>query len=383
MRVSLDTNVLHQEGFKSRSMRLLQRLISAGFVKLYISRIVLREHDTKREAETCSRLQSARDNLIEINKAFSKSGVEMSVLSELESAIAKLAPDLDASRDASTEAWLRDFKVEVIEADAQIHELAWDDYFSGNGTFKRPKSREDIPDAVIGRSLERLASNGEELTFICKDGQLKKFMSEVAGVRVFSELSEFISSPEAVRKLDDLDSHDKAIEAYKAAIGSEEFLTGVVKYFSASDSDFQYATWQGEEIENKNKLPLVAYGEPVVKGIIAPSVSKIRFGPVASIASKHYVVPMSFTANARFIFLADYNEWLQAPDDVKEWIEVLSPDRAGLCRFSLTQTCEITGQVDIHFSEGITPESMLIHANYIGADDSPLDIEFIPGKVVV
>lgn len=383
MRVSLDTNVLHQEGFKSQSMRLLQRLISAGFVKLYISRIVLREHDTKRQTETCSKLQSARDNLLEINKAFSKSGAQMSVLSKLESEIAKLAPDLDANREASTEAWLRDFEVEIIEADAKIYESSWDDYFSGGGAFKRPKNREDIPDAVIARSLERLASDGGELTFICKDGQLKKFMSEVSGVQVFSELSEFISSTDAVRKLDELDSHDKAIEAYKAAIGSDEFLTGVVKYFSASGSDFQYATWQGEEIENKSGLPLVAYGDPVVKGVVAPSVTKLRFGPVASIAPRHYVVPISFTANARFIFLADYNEWLQAPDDVKEWVDVISSDRVGLCKFSALQTCDITGQVDIHLLESVTPKELLIHAKYIGADDSPLDIEFIPGKVVV
>ncbi|WNN41285.1 PIN domain-containing protein [Pseudomonas inefficax] len=383
MRVSLDTNVLHQEGFNSQSMRLLQRLIIAGFVKLYISRIVLREHDTKRYTETCSRLQSVRDNLLEINKAFLKSGAQMSALSRLESQIEKLAPDLDASREASTEAWLRDFQIEIIEADAQVHELAWDDYFSGNGAFKRAKNREDIPDAVIARSLERLASDEEELTFICKDGQLKKFMSEVPGVRVFSELSEFISSPDAVNKLNELDSHDKAIEAYKAAIASEEFLVGVIKYFSAPESDFQYATWQGEEIESKSGLPLVVYGEPVVKGVVAQSVKSLRFGPVASLAPRHYVVPISFTANARFIFLADYNEWLQAPDDVKEWVDVISSDRAGLCKFSALQACEITGQVDIHFPEGVTPESMLIHANYIGADDSPLDIEFIPGKVVV
>ncbi|WP_160313788.1 PIN domain-containing protein [Pseudomonas putida] len=383
MRVSLDTNVLHQEGFKSQSMRVLQRLISAGFVKLCISRIVLREHDTKRQTETCSRLQSARDNLLEINKAFSKSGVQMSLLSKLEGEIARLAPDLDAHREASTDVWLRDFQVEIIEADAQVHELAWDDYFSGNGAFKRAKNREDIPDAVIARSLERLASDGNELTFICKDGQLKKFMGDVPGVRVFSELSEFISSPDAVKKLDELDSHDKAIEAYKTAIGSEEFLAGVVKYFSAADSDFQYATWQGEEIESKSGLPLVAYGDPVVKGVVSQSVKNLRFGPVASIAPRHYVIPISFAANAHFIFLADYNEWLQAPDDVKEWIEVISSDRAGLCKFSALQLCEATGQVDIHFLERVTPEDLLIHAKYIGADDSPLDIEFVPGKVVV
>ncbi|MBA1215899.1 PIN domain-containing protein [Pseudomonas fulva] len=383
MRVSLDTNVLHQEGFKSQSMRILQRLISAGFVKLFISRIVLREYDTKRQAETCSKLQSARDNLLEINKAFSKSGVQMSELSKLEGEIAKLAPDLDANREASAEAWLRDFQVEIVEADGQIHESAWDDYFSGGGAFKRAKNREDIPDAVIARSLERLASDGEQLTFICKDGQLKKFMGEVPGVQVFSELSEFISSPDVVKKLDELDSHDKAIEAYKAAIGSEEFLVGVVKYFSAADSDFQYATWQGEEIENKSGLPLVAYGDPVVKGVVPQSVRNLRFGPVASIASRHYVVPISFSANARFIFLADYNEWLQAPDDIKEWVDVISSDRAGLCKFSALQNCDITGQVDVHFSAGVTPEGMLIHANYIGTDDSPLDVEFIPGKVVV
>ena len=381
MRVSLDTNVLHQEGFKSQSMRLLHRLVEAGFLELFLSRMVLREYDSKRKLEVSSKLQSARDNLQELNKSFSKSGIKLGALSILESEILRLLPDLDASRESAMQDWLDDFKVSVIDADLDTYNHVWDDYFSGYGAFKRAKNRDDIPDAVIARSLERLARDGNGLAFICKDGQLKKFMSEVPGVQVFTELSEFISSPFFVEKLGELDSHNKVIESFKSAISSEVFQGCLLKYLCAADSDFQYAIWQGDEIEGKSELPLNVYGSPIAKGLDASSIDRVEFGPVACIHARHYVVPMTFSADAHFEFVADYAEWLHAREDVKAWVEVLSADGDGLCKFSVQQSCDVSGQINIHFLEDLSAEDFMVHAKYIGVEDSPLDVEFIPVKL--
>lgn len=381
MRISLDTNVLHQEGFKSQSMRLLHRLVVAGFLELFLCRMVLREYGSKRQLEVSSKLQSARDNLQDLNKSFSKSGIKLSGLSALESEILRLLPDLDASRESAMQDWLNDYKVTIIDADLDTHSHAWNDYFSGCGAFKRPKNRDDIPDAVIARSLERLASDGNGLTFICKDGQLKKFMSEVPGVQVFSELSDFISSSFFVAKLDELDSHNKIIESFKSAISSDVFQAYLLKYLCAADSDFQYATWQGDEIDGKSELPLSVYGSPVAKGLDALSVDCVEFGPVACIHARHYVVPIKFSADAHFEFVADYAEWLHASEDIKAWVEVVSADGDGLCKFSVNQSCDVSGQINIHFLEDLSAEDFMVHAKYIGVEDSPLDVEFIPVKL--
>jgi len=58
MKVTLDTNSLHQEGYCSQNMQILSRLSSAGEVDILVSELVLNEYDSKRALEVESKLQS-------------------------------------------------------------------------------------------------------------------------------------------------------------------------------------------------------------------------------------------------------------------------------------------------------------------------------------
>lgn len=94
MRVSLDTNILHQEGYNSQSMRLLQRVIAAGEIELVLSKIVVREYETKRLMDFLSKTQSVKDGFRDIAKIFGRSGHEVSELSSLDAQLTEALPDL-------------------------------------------------------------------------------------------------------------------------------------------------------------------------------------------------------------------------------------------------------------------------------------------------
>lgn len=383
MRVSLDTNILHQEGYTSQSMRLLHRLVAAGSIQIVISRMVIREYDTKRLAEISSKLQGAKDNLKDINKIFTKASKNISMLDALDSQLSNFFPELESYLKETTQKWLSDFNVSVIDIAPECYENVWDDYFSGNGCFKKPKNRDDIPDAVISRSLENLVGDGKPLAFICKDGQLKAHLGKNANVQVFGELSELIRSPDFEKKLHALDAQDKVIEEFKTVIGSDDFLRDVIKYFSSPESDFFYAYWEDDQIENQGSLPLSVFGGVSAGSLVISSIEQEKFAPVACIDPGHYVIPVSFRADIPISFVGDYGEWLHASDEIKREVGVDSANGDGACEFSVLRNATITGEIVVHLLKKENPQSLLVHAKYIGTDESPLDVEFVPGKIIL
>lgn len=380
MRLSLDTNVLHQEGYMSQSMMLVKRLVAAGLIKLFISRMVLREYDSKRIADALSKLQSANDNLKSIKKTFAKGRGRIPDMGFLSADLEKFSSEVTIELEAATADWLAEFKVEVFDADPAVHEQVWDDYFSGKGAFRKPKNREDIPDAVIGRGLERLIADGGSLTFICKDGQLRSFMANFAVVTVFSELSDLVVSAGFVAMLEELDAKDKIIEEFKQVIGSPPFLHRTMDYFSSEDSDFYYAYWEEDQIEGEGNLPIPAWhitaGLPDVL-----SIENVQYGQVACINPKHYVVPVTFSAEVSIGFVGSYLDWHHSGDEVKRSIEPESTSGEGLCEFGLTRRAILNGEIVIHLLRDDTPQSLLAHSDYIGTDNSLLDVEFVPTKL--
>jgi len=367
----------------SQSMRLLQRVINASSLELILSEIVLREYETKTTSDLSAKAQSVKDNLREISKIFARSGDDIESVTDFNNGFTNYLPELHSRLNEMTKTWLKDFKVTILNPHPGIYEQVWNDYFSGKGAFKKLKNRDDIPDAVIARSLEELISDGMPLIFICKDGQLKEYMSNFPQVRVFAELAELIRSKEFVDILGDLDARDMVIEEFKQVIGSETFLNNVMKYFSAIESDFHYSYWEDGMIENQSELPLPAWRGVSAGGPIVSSIQGVEFGQVSCINPRHYVVTVTFNASLPISFVGDYADWIHAPDDVKRSIEITSANGDGACEFMTVKRAKILGEIVVHLLESEDPKSLLIHSQYIGTDDSPLDVEFVPNKVIL
>lgn len=367
----------------SQSMRLLQRVINANSLELVLSKIVLREYETKTISDLSAKAQSVKDSLREISKIFDRSGGGVESVIDFNDEFTKHLPELQSRLNDMAKKWLKDFKVTIIDPHPGIYEQVWNDYFSGKGAFKKLKNRDDIPDAVIGKCLEELISDGMPLIFICKDGQLKEYMSKFPQVRVFTELAELVRSEEFGDILSDLDARDMVIEDFKQVIGSETFLDNVMKYFSAEESDFHYSYWEDGMIENQSELPLPAWRGVSASGPVVSSIQDVEFGQVSCINPRHYVITVTFNAYLPISFVGDYADWIHAPDDVKKSIEITSANGDGACEFMITKRATIQGEIVVHLLESEDPKSFLIHSKYIGTDGSPLDVEFVPNKIIL
>lgn len=380
MKITLDTNILYQEGYMSQNMQVLARLAEAGLVELHIADLVLREHDSKRLLDTNSKIQSICQNLKDISKIFSKSGISVDKVGSIESALGELSAEVQHNISSSTSSWLTSLKVSKLDFSIDLYKQLWDDYFLGGGAFKKPKNREDIPDAVIGLCIMESAKI-DSMVVICKDGQLKGHLTKANNLSVYDDLASFIASQEIQILLNALDSRSARIEKIKVAIDSKRFRESVFKYIAAYKSDLWYSCWKDDDIENKSVLPLPVRGGICIDGPLDDTIIDVTFGSVACVEPKHYVMPLEFFAEMPVSFVSYYMDWMHLPYDKKEGIDIESMDGEGVGDFNMSRKARVTGQVVIYFLEDMTAENVLAHAEFIGHDNCKLDVEYVPGKL--
>jgi len=383
LKVTLDTNILHQEGFNSQDMQVLQRLIKSGKVELIICELVIREHETKRTAELSAKMQSITAQLNDIKKMLAKSGASADEINEVTEALKTLKEKFHSKILFTTSDWVEKCGVTILKPSAEIYTRAWDDYFCGAGAFKSLKSREDIPDAIIGLSMiDYAVRENQQLSVICKDGQLKQFLKREKHLSVYSDLSDLIASDDIQIILNDLDRRDETIELFKKKLGAEDFSKHLMSYISADKSDLYYSCWD-EEFDNAELLPTESLGLISANSPNLQSIRDVRFGAVNCISPKHYVIPLTFDVQLTISYAGDYGEWCNLDDINKNEVDCQSMNGDGVCDLSTIRYCTAHGQIAIHFLEDLSPADLSIHAAYLGSDNSPLDIEYYPGKIIL
>lgn len=383
MKVTLDTNILHQEGYSSQNMQVIARLAEAKKIEVLVSDLVLREFDSKRMMEASAKFQSMLDNIADIKKTLAKSGMPVEGLNALEAEVKRCDDDVKGLLKKSTEDWLKVCGVTEISLGQELFASLWDSYFEGRGAFRKPKHREDIPDAAIGLCIANLASAGEKVSVVCKDGQLKGHLATCDGLNVYDELRDFIASEEVRDILKKLDSLDANVEQLKSVLEENRFQRSVMEYISEDKSDLYYACWKNEEVEDYHWLPLPLAGGIRVDGPIVESIGDVSFGAVSCVSPTHFVIPLEFVAKMPLSFAAGYGDWLQLADTQKQFFKIDSMDGDGICEFGTIKLARVVGQVVVHLLDDMNPAAVAEHASFIGHDNCKLDIEYVPGKVIL
>ncbi|MFJ3259413.1 PIN domain-containing protein [Pseudomonas sp. NPDC086581] len=386
MKITLDTNALHQEGYSSQNMQVLSRLSASGEVEVLVSELVLREYDSKRCLETDSKFRSVLDTFSDIKKLLLKSGVDEGVLKrfeEVEGKIEGARSEVLSSIAKSTSIWRENSRIKVLELSAEGMGKVWMHYFSGEGAFRKPKHREDIPDAAISQCILEAFNPEIGLTVICRDGQLKRYLGGANGLVLCDELSEFIAKDEVQNILRRLDSQDANIESIKRSLKADSFQEAVMRYISQGESDLYYVCWKNDEVEGYHRLPLPLAGGIRVDGPDVESVDNIVFGAVTCIAPKHFVIPLEFTADVPVSFAAMYFEWLQLPQHQRDEYDFDSMNGDGVCEVSVVMPARVLGQVVVCLLQDMTPEVVETQAGFMGHENCLLDIEYVGSKIVL
>ena len=137
--ILVDTNILRQEGFESRQMQILARLIKGEKIQLFIPEIVKREFLTQRATEIESELHRICKEIdtFQRTKLFNEEDTDK--LGQISTCLKKMTNNTFEVFNESFENWSEKLKISIIDVDPFYIDDILDDYFYGNNAFRKAK----------------------------------------------------------------------------------------------------------------------------------------------------------------------------------------------------------------------------------------------------
>lgn len=337
--VVLDTNILHAEGIHSRGMATLKKLIDEGIVKVHLPELVVREFSTKK----ITVINEAYNKAINILRGTEREarGSEESILrdiDELKNIIDDKVKVLDEKINGAVRQWIQDFRINIIPLHSEFTSTVFENYFCGNGVFKSKKSREDIPDAFISLSIEKLHDEVGELMVVLKDALFRKHLSGLDGVKVYDSLDELFQLPNIRASLEN--------EAASSFLTSSLFRTALENFLQQKPNYFE-----GFYLEITEGTELLAdwvigahteindYGQ----------VKDITISDVIRKSESNYSAKISFKLDSNISYVTDYGEVLKIERDKNRSADCWSMTGDGMCDLNENVNLTLEGDLSITF----------------------------------
>jgi hypothetical protein len=185
--VTLDTDILRQDPQRrSASLRRLQQLLNEGHVRLHIPDVVRREFLSAVAEDYRTNVKVAEDALRRVRSDFLPVVTPnlLTALRDLRSRVAdKWHDDFDG--------WCQRQNVTIHATPPECVARIIDAYFEGAPPFRKPKSREDFPDALIYATVDNIARELGELHFIARDAKLREAVARI-GIKCFPSIDAFL-----------------------------------------------------------------------------------------------------------------------------------------------------------------------------------------------
>lgn len=375
----LDTNILHQEGLHSRNMQLLMRLSSEGHVQIYIPELVKREYLSKRISGSIEKIQNAQHNVLYITKKIKRESSLQTHALEAQSNLRNIESLLETEITKEFDSWASNYNIVVIPIDTTCLNSVMDDYFLGQGVYRKEKSREDIPDAIINSSIMALLHKKHTLTVILKDGAFKNHLSTIRRITIYDSISEFITLEENKAKLDELDSLYEKIDSIKEYLSSEFISTTIRDYLIANRNDIEEIYLEGEQITSLKNLEITTFGQNI-NYPESQSISDFNISNIAWLTDGAFSFEVEFTAIATISYGAYYGDYIEIEEDFERETSLDSMNGDGACDISEVRSMKFTGYVQLHIDGDLDPDNIKANISSIGEDSNPiqisLDIEY-------
>ncbi|MEM5299896.1 PIN domain-containing protein [Burkholderia sp. JPY481] len=374
IRIVLDTNILHQEGLSSRNMQLLARLAESGELKVYVPEMVKREFITKRIQDSVDRLQEAKSALGEVAKKVDRHG-------EINDTIIKIHVDLDSvgARLANSiatdfEEWASASRATILKFEPTSIDSVLDDYFYGRGAYRRPKARDDIPDAIISSCICALSEKHEKTFVAVKDGTLRKHLQTINNIVVSDSLSDFFMIADVAALVQGLDARTKNVEATKAFFASTSFVGRLSEFLSSADELLSDVYVEEDGIEGGGNLEVEGFGISV-NYAEANKLHNLSCGDVAYINQGHFSINIEFFTFAKIHYCGHYSDFSNLPISRLERVEEVSMNGDGISDLRERREVKLIGYVDLFFDPDWTADALAIHSHYLSSDPPPIRID--------
>lgn len=372
--VVVDTNILHQEGLYSRNMQLLVRLASYGYVEICVPEIVKREFVSKRFLDSSEKLRDARNGLASILKKVNKETEFHSEVMNFHQGIRSIESSLESQINEDFDGWVKTSKVVILPFEESCMKSVLDEYFSGGGVYRKPKHREDIPDAIIFSSIRSLLKDRGEIEVIVKDGAFRKHLDTFETINTHSGLSAFLELEENKSSLKQLDKISEKVESIKSFFTTNEFVESLHKALKVRNDDIEEIYLEEDQIQNKDFLLIDSFGE----NLNYPSpedITDLKLVSVERLADFTYSIEVEFITSARLNYCATYSDYMYLEEDTYRDVSFDSMNGDGICDLSEILRFKLSGNIDLTVTEEMSLDELKAHSKYLGNDDCEIKIE--------
>ncbi|EOX4902611.1 PIN domain-containing protein [Vibrio alginolyticus] len=362
IKILLDTNILHQEGLQSSRFQVIQRLIRSNAVCLVIPELVLKEYKSKKREQAESELKKLHSAFDNLHRKF--------ILDKDNTSVRQVSHYVSSSiKDAERfiDSWVEENNVLIPPiSDTSIDDL-FQSYFSGTGAFRSKKHREDIPDAVILSSIEKLAKEGE-LFVVAKDGALGEAIKDIENVLLFKDLADVIKVPQLQKTLADLNANERKVTSIIEALASSDSKYDVSTYLTENDLVEVVGYYDEGFVELPYELLSIDLDEHevYVKNLLEVFVDSPKY-----LGNGNFVYSLDAECEATLSFYCDNDAYESLPYEYRKKLVRSELDHQNRVKVSGEVTVCFQGSVELHGIEtDIETSQLQVHLSYLGAEQS-------------
>jgi hypothetical protein len=360
-------------------MKILKRLALAGDVEIYVPELVKREFLTRRVMESIGKLQEAYNKLSFVLKKINKENELQTILTENQQSIRSMEDRLEKDIGNDFEKWVEDHKATILPFEANCMNEVMDDYFLGGGVFRKPKSREDIPDAMICASIKSLLERKDSLTVIIKDGAFKKHLENIENINVSDSLEEFLDLQENKAKLKQLDDLSEKADSIKEYLGSNEFTDALLGYLVNSEKVIEDIYLEDDQILSKEFLEIDSFGERV-NFPHAQDIRDLNLSNVAWLSDGTFSIEVEFTTSVKLDYCGEYSDYLYLTENTDRDVTLDSMNGDGVCDLVEPRDLKFKGYIELTFEGELGVDELKIHSGYLGSEKCAIEINLEIGS---
>ncbi|MDM8565971.1 PIN domain-containing protein [Candidatus Halobeggiatoa sp. HSG11] len=372
----IDTNILHQEGLYSHNMQLLMRLSLADHVEIYIPELVKREFLTKKVSYSKDDVQKVHNGLSSIIKRLKNKSTLSSSIIDIQQSCRNIENCIEEEINKEFDVWVLNHKINIIPFDINCMNTVMDEYFLGKGVYRRAKSREDIPDAIINSSIMSLKKEKGDLTVILKDGFFKKHLEKIQNIYVFNSIKEFLHEKDNENKLEELDYLSK-INAIKEYLSSDNFtkkmLDGLIKHECEIEGleGLECLCLEDDSISFIDKLGVDSFGERVEHPQIE-TIDNFLINNAEYLTEKTFSLEVEFTMTATVNYCISFIDYGYLLKNTNREVVDDGMNSEGIHDVSEERDLKFTGYIELYIHNNLVLEEIKNQNNRIGAKNSPL-----------
>lgn len=368
--VVLDSNILHQEGLSSRNMQLMLRLIKASHIEIYVPELVKREFLTRSIMSCEEKVQKAYNELSNVAKKVIYDSDAQENIVKVRDSTRLIKLDIKNHINLNFEKWVDEYNVKIIQFNPSIMIGVLDDYFSGAGVFRKPKSREDIPDAIINAGLDELKEQKESLVVITNDGVFNKHLKESDGIDAYDCLADFLNNDNNKKLFEAQDS--EAVENLNEFFNSTIFSNHLLEYLQNSNDELDWVYLEGDEILGKDVIGVDSFGVTVE----FPKADYVRIAETSAsawLAGSKFSIKFSFITFATLAFNTDFSNYEEVED--VQGMSLYSMNGDGVCEMIQNRLIRFYGSIEINIGQEMTVETLEKYCRELGNTDNPVNIK--------